>query len=182
MGIEDYERSAALSAKAIGDAGNAKSRSYWSPYIAYTNQGLALYRLGNLAEAEQAFERAREVQPNLSPAHYHLGLVALSKGDLAAAQEHFERALELRPNDPFVAGNLAFVKLHRGDARGCVDLLEPLVAQETVSLTDRRNYGSALLLLQEFPAAVEQFRLIVAAEPERAIDRAKMAWALNGMR
>jgi tetratricopeptide (TPR) repeat protein len=176
----EYEQAARQSATAINQAADKNFSGYWSPFIAHTNYGLALYYLRDYAAADREFLRAVQIQPDIATAHYHRGLSALGLNRPSLAEKHLERALELRPDDLLAIGNLAYARLQQGDAQACADLLSPLVAQDPEELINRRNYATALLLLREFPAAVEHFEAVVARDPNAPIDRAKLAWALAG--
>lgn len=179
---EEYEKSAQLASAAVRDGEDPEIGGYWSPVVAYTNLGLALYHLGRLDEAEPEFTRVVELAPGLAPAHLQLGMIDVQRSSFAAAQDHFERALELLPRDTRVVGNLAFVHLAQGRPEKCVELLEPITRGADATVIDRRNLGSALLLLQRFEEAADQFSIIVEANPEAHGDRAKWAWALYGSR
>jgi tetratricopeptide (TPR) repeat protein len=71
------------------------------------NVGVALYHLGELAQAMEAFERAVELAPQNPIAHFNLGCVLEDLNDLDAAILHFQEAVRLRPSHADAHFNLA---------------------------------------------------------------------------
>ena len=77
-------------------------------------QAEALYRQGEQAlaaqryvDAEQAYERLRELQPGLAEVHARLGLIYFQQGRFADAVPSLRRALKLKPALPNVGSLLA---------------------------------------------------------------------------
>ncbi len=66
---------------------------------AYNYLGVACWKLNELREALQAFESAREIDPEYMNAIYNLGLLKLETGDSERAAELIEEAAMLSPND-----------------------------------------------------------------------------------
>ena len=64
---------------------------------AHYNLGLALFRQGRTAEAEQRWIRASSINPDYAEAHYNLGALYYSRGELDAALARFERAIRVQP-------------------------------------------------------------------------------------
>jgi superkiller protein 3 len=62
----------------------------------HRNLGTALSLSGKLQEAEPAFRRALELEPN-SPTYDKLGLLLYSQGEYSEAVDMFEQAIALRP-------------------------------------------------------------------------------------
>jgi len=77
--------------------------------------GKAERRLGNVAQAAEAFERACAINPQQPDGHRELQLAYLELGRKADALRAAERALELRPDDAKLRCNLAFVLVLSGD-------------------------------------------------------------------
>ncbi|MBI4769737.1 MAG: tetratricopeptide repeat protein [Chloroflexi bacterium] len=71
--------------------------------------GYTLYLLGELDQAEGALARALTLQPDLAPAHYHLGLVRIAQNRPAEAREQLNLAIQSDPQGPY--GNLALRSL-----------------------------------------------------------------------
>ena len=65
----------------------------------HASRGLALSHSSRQDEAEQAFRRAVELDPNLFDAYYFHGRHAFTKGELEKAAELFEKASAVRPDE-----------------------------------------------------------------------------------
>jgi len=91
------DQSAALGARAEAIAGDQRNQ----PLLAFASnaRGLALYRLGCLAEAEEQYRRALRlgrdsgIQEGLAMAHASLGFLAEARGDAGAAERHHQASL-----------------------------------------------------------------------------------------
>jgi tetratricopeptide (TPR) repeat protein len=94
--------------------------------------GNAYVQSGQWDQAQAAFQRAIELDPNLQGAYANLGVVyyQLEKLDLAASQ--YQKALELNPNDGDVAYNLGALYLQQALLNSTPpnpDLLQQAIAQ-----------------------------------------------------
>jgi tetratricopeptide (TPR) repeat protein len=70
--------------------------------IAFINEGVTLYNAGKMNDAKAPLEKALELDPTASRAHYLLG-ICYSVDDKAKAREHFTKFLEMAPDDPDAA-------------------------------------------------------------------------------
>ena len=70
---------------------NKASELYPNDYRTWNNVGMMAFRAGDLAKAEQMFNKANAVKNN-PEANMNLGLIALTKGDQAKAQQLFGSA------------------------------------------------------------------------------------------
>ncbi len=66
-------------------------------WLAQTNMGLCLYRLGRPAEAKPYLLRAIQINPANDDAFYYLGQVHAALGDLSQAESLMKRAIEIEP-------------------------------------------------------------------------------------
>ena len=70
---------------------NKASELYGNDYRTWNNVGMMAFRAGDLAKAEQMFNKANSVKNN-PESNMNLGLIALTKGDEAKAQQLFGSA------------------------------------------------------------------------------------------
>lgn len=70
---------------------NKASELYPNDYRTWNNVGMMVFRAGDLAKAEQMFNKANSVKNN-PESNMNLGLIALTKGDQAKAQQLFGSA------------------------------------------------------------------------------------------
>jgi Flp pilus assembly protein TadD len=113
-----------------------------------------LYRLGTLlvktgqnAKARSAYERALELQPDLSEASNDLGTLLAESGDLPGAITRFRAALETSPDYPDALNNLGYALLLTGRGPEA-----------------RKLYERALELQPNFPQALNNLGLILAQQ------------------
>lgn len=114
FGLKRYDESAAALGQAVHEAGR-EARAYQLVWLGDSLLALSRYR-----DAEAAYQRALQIEPDnrlallgLSQIPYGLGEIALaaaSDGSLEAARERIQKALEADPGNPLVnveAGVLA---------------------------------------------------------------------------
>jgi thioredoxin-like negative regulator of GroEL len=92
----------------ICDVNPASSPMAWQ-------EGIAKYRLGDVAGAERSFRAALRVHPAHAHALYDLSVCRLAAGDAAGAETLLRRTLDVSPGLPEAALNLAVLSLRRGD-------------------------------------------------------------------
>jgi Flp pilus assembly protein TadD len=77
--------------------------------------GVALADQGQVGEAEAAFNRVLQTDPNNAPALQNLGIVALRKDDVRGAQSYLSKALELNQRLPLALNTMGVVYARAGD-------------------------------------------------------------------
>ena len=93
------------------------------------------------------------------------GQLTQASGGLDEAIEYFDRAHQLSPDDRTGALLFAEARLRKGDAEGCVELLDPIAANEkdTAFLA---LFGEALLRTQRLDRSREIFEAYYKQKPE----------------
>jgi type IV pilus assembly protein PilF len=71
---------------------------YQTPERSYVNAGLCSRKRGDLAGAEDYFQKALKVRPNQPQALYQLADMMYSRGDFSGARNYASRASQLVPN------------------------------------------------------------------------------------
>jgi len=148
------------------------------------NQGLALARIGKLAEAEEAEREAVEMltmQGNHrvgAGARSYLAGILLQRGDIDAAEREARAAVESPNPSPSVRAlalaTLSEVQLALGDARAALGSAEKawaLVAEQT----DENEAYVLLSLLRALRACGEQARLLTTSSEARSRLQARAA-------
>ena len=82
---------------------------------ALVDDGLAHHRAGRLAQAEAAYRRVLEVEPDNADALHLFGVLAHQTGDNELAATLIEKAVTLRPNAADFHSNLGIVYHALGD-------------------------------------------------------------------
>ncbi len=80
--------------------------------------GLLHRRNQDLVEAQNAFAKAAQLNPENSKAHGNLGLILLELRDFSQAEAHFRQALQTDPNDPLAWDGLGVALLQTGKIDG----------------------------------------------------------------
>jgi tetratricopeptide (TPR) repeat protein len=70
---------------------NEAAKLYPNDYRTWNNVGMMAFRAGDLAKAEEMFNKANSIKNN-PESNMNLGLIALTKGDQAKAQQYFGTA------------------------------------------------------------------------------------------
>jgi Flp pilus assembly protein TadD len=117
---EAYSKAAALIPK--------PDRRDWGVYYA---QGIALERAKKWQQAEAAFVRALELNPEQPLVMNYLGYTWIEQGvNLQKAKGMIEKAVELRPTDGFIIDSLGWAHFRMGDYENAVKYLEQAVLLE----------------------------------------------------
>jgi TolB-like protein/DNA-binding winged helix-turn-helix (wHTH) protein/Flp pilus assembly protein TadD len=176
--------------QAIGSfqAALAKDPGYARAYagLADSYALMGTYGLAPLAEvlpkARAAAVRALEMDERLSEAHASLALIVQThEWDWQRAEREFRRAIELDPNyvtaHHWYAEHLAF----RGRFAEALAASERARQLDPLSLILAADYGAILYFSRQYDRAIEQFRAVLAVEPN--FGRAHMiigAYVQNG--
>jgi Flp pilus assembly protein TadD/peroxiredoxin len=113
--------------------------------------GSLLVKTGRTAEAKVAYERALDLQPDLSEASNDLGTLLAESGDIEGAIARFREALAATPDYPDALNNLGYALLLTGQGAEA-----------------RRLYEKALELQPDFPEALNNLGLILGQEGDLA--------------
>jgi tetratricopeptide (TPR) repeat protein len=151
------------------ETGDAQPRAHHPAAVALQakfEQGMALHRQGNLAEAERIYREVLQRQPNYFDALHMLGLIAHQTRHSEQAIELIERAIALNPN--FAAAHshrgMALRVLKRpNDALACFD---QAIALEPDFAMAHNNRATALLDLRRPAEALVSCDKAIALSPE----------------
>jgi YD repeat-containing protein len=104
--------------------------------LLYDIRGALRALAGDLGRAALDFEKAAELQPALSDAHYNRGICLFMAGDLQRAVEAFKTALMTAPQNPTALNGVGVAAFRQGD--------RPVaMAQFRAALTANANYTPA---------------------------------------
>ena len=169
-----FYQEAALVAAETGDLLSARtllvqalSLSPNDPLI-ITNYGEVLAREGLLPQAQEAFTRLVELEPNNPEAWFYLAQTAELMGSLDAAEGAYRRMGSLAGESRRSEEGLAFVALAKGEYRRAVDAFSALAGNEAddaeryrlrywhaIALVGVESYDEALELLETLDAESE---------------------------
>ena len=132
------------------------------------DQGMALHRQGNLAEAERCYEEVLQRQPDHFDALHLLGIIARQTRRTERAVELIKKAIGLNPNVAVAHNNLgnALRDLKRpAEALASYDraiTLKPDYAEA------HNNRGNALMDLKRPEEALASYDKAIALKPDNA--------------
>lgn len=138
-------------------------------WIGQTNLGTALRSLGRSAEAVEAHETARRLNPNSTAVLNNLGNALLDTNRVADALAMFERAIELAPNAALGHRHrgLALVRLNRHQE--ALESLQQALALEPDHGRTHFFLGNALAGLGRPREALKAYERSIALDPRYAL-------------
>jgi tetratricopeptide (TPR) repeat protein len=98
---------------------------------AYLNLGAAYDDIDRLAEAEEAYVKALEHNPDNAAVLSNLGILYARRGEVAKAQSNYERAIALAPTDAKYKSNLAILYMDQGRYEEARQVLSLAVEQNS---------------------------------------------------
>ena len=157
------------------------------PRYALAYSGLAeSYAFGEIGlPPEDAFPKAREaavkaldLDETLGEAHAVLAQVGfLWDWDWFAAEKQFKRALELNPGDPEIHHMYAHYLSAMGRFSEALAESQRLLELDPLSPASRNHMGWHYLYAHDFDRAIEQYRLVLASDPNFAEAHRQLAEA-----
>ena len=146
-------------------------------WIAHNNLGLDWLRAGRLDDAEAAFERARELRPDLVEPYLNLAGVEQRRGRRERALAGYRRALEVDDDEPRVHNNLGNVLLELGRPDEAVASYRRAVELDERFHIAWRNLGRAEQVRGRAALAVEALNRALALDGRDAMTRNHLALA-----
>ena len=128
-------------------------------------EAVALHREGKLVQAEQAYRRLQEMNPNDADLWHLRGLVAGDLGDTVTSARLISEAIRLNPDVPYYHWNMGLTLERLGEIDRAADLYNAL--------------GNRLQGQQSYEDAAEAYRKSLHLEPENAFTMSNLASVLN---
>lgn len=144
--------------------------------------GVARTQLQDAARAEEAFTRATELAPDLSPAWSKLGLVRYLRQDRAGAVTAYENAIALDATNADAWLGLGIASIESGDASRAADAFRKATELSPESSFAWTGLGSSLWMRGEADAARSALERALVLEPGNARAAATLAEVRAGSR
>lgn len=135
---------------------------------AYLQSGEAQREAGRASEAETAFLRARQLDPNDPEIAYQLGLACLDQGLLAQAEGELEAGLALRPDHAGMLQALGRVRAARHQWDAASEYFRRAIAADPEDAGAYLDLGRALLALGQLKDATRALERAVDLAPASA--------------
>ena len=174
--IRDYSsEEAAVRSIELAEAAARRDPNYADAYIAkafalatvagsYSSSAAETAR--GLGIAHAAAVRALEIAPALAPAHAVLGYVESNRLNFRAANDHINRALALSPDDAEVLAAVIRPIGEFSDGRQALRLADQLLSLDPLNAFAYRRKADILVLLRQYPAAIESGRKALELAPD----------------
>ena len=143
------------------------------------NQGVMLFRQGNVDGAIQEFRLAIAENPRDVKARNNLGVLLEKTGDSHAAIQQYQMALQTDPNNKLTHRLLARALAESGDINGSIDQYEVAVKLDPNNAGVHNDFGVALHRNSDNRAAIYQYRRALALDPQDFAAHRNLADAYN---
>jgi len=145
---------------------------------AHMTQGVVLWRTRRHDEAERAFRRALELNPNFALAHACLGLPLAVRGEWEEAVKNAQHALLLSPNDRIVGGRaaeaLAAAYFGAGHYADCAAWARAAIEIAPEHLIEHRLLVAATAMAGDVSAAAVASATLMRLQPNLSL-----AWVIE---
>jgi len=127
-----------------------------------------LHEAGRLQDAEEAYRRALQADPNDVDALHLLGALLCQTGRFDAAVATMQRAVQCRPSDPVLHNNLGNALKDAGRLKEAETSYRQAIAQRADFAEAHCSLGSLLHGLGRFPEAEQCLRTALSINPRHA--------------
>lgn len=141
-------------------------------FVAMTNLGNNLARVGQQQRAIDLYQQALRVSPTNAETHYNLASSLAETGQPQAAEQHYREALREHPGHAMAHNNLANLLSDSGRVPEAIQHYEESLRLKPSNLEARFNYGITLADAGKPTEAIAQFEAAVRLQP--AFTRARL--------
>jgi tetratricopeptide (TPR) repeat protein len=154
---------------------DATVRERWNDY------GIGLLLQGDLKGAEAAFLKVTECEPGYADGWVNVARARIQEGNLAGAEPMLRKALALEPDLAKTHFFLALALKATGRYDEALDHLRRAAAQYPRDRVVRNQLGRVLFLKREYGLALEEFKAVLAIDPEDLQAHYNMMLAYRGL-
>jgi serine/threonine protein kinase/Flp pilus assembly protein TadD len=145
---------------------------------AWLNLGSALDKMGDLAGAIAANQKALDLMPNYAAAHSNHGNLLMEQGDLGGAIASYQKAIALKPNHTGALSNLGTALLAQGDVSGSITACRKAVASKADDPIAHNALGNALKTVNDVAGALAAYQKAIDLKSDYAEAHANLGNAL----
>ena len=135
----------------------------------FQEEALRLHRAGLTAEAEAAYLKVLESEPERADIYGHLSVLAIEKGDFTQAEARARKATELEPQSAHGWNNLGAVMACKGDLPSAAEIWRKALELDPDAADLHANLGKALRSLGKTEEAKLHLQKALELAPERGV-------------
>lgn len=132
------------------------------------DQGIAFQDKGQLDEAIKCYQKAIELNPNLTGAFYNLGVAFQKKGDIDRAILYYEIAIGLNPDMLEAHHNLGIVFKDKGRFDDAIMCFQRVIQLKPDHAGAYYNFGNTLVAKGQFNEALQSYQKAIEIDPDFA--------------
>lgn len=138
--------------------------------LAHHYHGRALWGLGKLADAANAFATCLRINPLALDARLALASVLTEQNDLVAADAEYQDGIRLFKDNPEALNEIAAHMAEHGHPKGAIELFQAVADAEPRSRSIMLvNIANAHLRLDDRQYAIDFFQRAIKTDPENAL-------------
>lgn len=130
------------------------------------NIGIACQALGNWEEAEKAFCRSIQINPDYGQAYFNYGSLLYEKGQLEEAEKNLKQAARLSPIDCEVKNKYADVLKDQKKWKEAATVYQSISQLPQAPLSSMVNYAFVLVQQNRINEAIEVYAGILQKKPD----------------
>ena len=132
-------------------------------------RGLEAHQGGNIAEAQQAYQRVLELDPRNKFAFFNLGVIEQFNNRPQAAESYYRLAIAIDPIFSSALFNLAIIRNQAGAQSEAIELYQRVILVEPENAAAHFNLGLLLWETQGQEAAEAAIRRALEIDPSLAM-------------
>jgi tetratricopeptide (TPR) repeat protein len=131
-----------------------------------TQQGWNLWKQRKLTEAEEAFKKAIELNPNSENAYQGLGWAQLNQGKTLNATDSFEKCIAINPNNSAALNGLGWIADGAGEKDKAIEWWQKAVETSNGAATaSLSGLTKAYMEKGDYQNAISNYEMWLKAEP-----------------
>ena len=150
-------------------------------WMRWNDYGIGLFLQGDLRNAEMAFERVTQADPQNADGWVNIGRVRAQEGDNAGALQVLDKALALKPG--LARSNYFYGRVLKEDGRydEAIARLQSVLQQYPRDRVVRNELGRIYFLQKKYTDAVKEFQQTLAIDPEDLQAHYNLMLCYNGL-
>ncbi len=130
------------------------------------NAGIAYQSIGDWEQAEKAFQRSIQINPDYGQAYFNYGSLLHQNGRLQEAEQNLKQAVRLSPGDCEVMGKYADVLKDQQKWKEASESYQSMINLPQVSLDSMVNFAFVLIQQNRLDEAIEVYAQIINKKPD----------------